>query len=571
MSTVAAPLETPLPRSEPIVSWRPALGMVVMAMAHIPILWRYLTGVVELPHYEFVFLLPVGAAVLAVPRCRQLGNLTPGRAFPFLCWIFGAILAFAASVVLESPWFGAISALLAAAGTSYAVGGRRLSMAIMPAWVLLWLGIRLPLTYDERLAQSLQTIAAQRASSVMNYFNVEHILDGNVVETAPLDGKENRYMVEEACSGVQSLFAITACTLWFALWMREPIGRIVLLMAVGWWWVWVANVVRVIAVTVLNSQWGLPVDKGWGHTALSIFLFAVTLGLIVSSEHLLLFLLPRGIFASRDRINTGVAKPLPDYGPTHVAPLSQSVLASPLLIGGYLALFTLQWLPQVNVPRPSATPVRLGTINLALAPSELAGWKLRGGEGGFTSEQRRADSQWGAHSQTWRYVKGPRELIVSVDYPFRGWHELTTCYRADGWKLDTRHVIEVPRNEASADVIAAGERCVEAVFQRPEVGNYSYLLFTTFNDQQQPLPAEQLNAIQKLVDRVTSFGERLRTLGASGSGRNDQVQSFQLQVLLQGAAPPTEDDRREAMAMFVEFRSRLGRFLSSEAAAGGGQ
>jgi exosortase len=569
MSTVAAPLEAPISRSEPIVSWRPALGMIVMALAHVPILWAYLTGVVQLPHYEFVYLLPIGAAILAYPRCFRLGALQPGRTFPFLCWIVGAVACLGASVVLESPWFGAIGALLAVAGATYAVGGRRLLQAVMPAWVLLWLGIRLPLTYDEKLAQALQSIAATRASSVMNYFNVEHILDGNVVETAPIAGKESRYMVEEACSGVQSLFAITACTLFFALWMREPLGRIVLLMGVGWWWVWVANVVRVIAVTVLNSQWGLPVDKGWGHEALGFVLFAVTLGLIVSSEHLLLFLLPRGFFARRDRINTGVAKPLPDYGSTHFAPLSQSALASPVLIGGYMALFALQWLPQINMPRPTATPVRLETVDMGLAPQNLAGWQLRAE--GFTSEQRRADSQWGARSQTWRYFKGPREMIISIDYPFRGWHELTTCYRADGWKMDTRHVIDVPRTPTSADVVKEGERCVEAVFQRPEVGNYSYLLFTTFNDQQQPLPAEQLNAVQKLVERITGFGERLRTLGASGSGRNDQVQSFQLQVLMQGAAPPTEEDQREAMAMFVEFRSRLGHYLTSENASGGGQ
>jgi hypothetical protein len=320
---------------------------------------------------------------------------------------------------------------------------------------------------------------------------------------------------------------------------------------------------------VLHSQWGLPVDKGWGHGLLGLVLFAMTLGLIVSSEHLLLFFLPRGLFARRDRINTGLIKPLPDHGPTRFAPLSQSLLASPILIVGYLLLCVVQWLPQLRVPAPSATPVLLETVNADLAPKNIDGWLLR--EDGFTNEQRRADSQWGARSHTWRYRKGPRELIVSIDYPFRGWHELTICYRADGWRMQQREVIEVPRDGSAAEVVAAGERCVESVLHRPELGNYAYLLFTTFNDRQKslPVPAERLDAFQKLRERVASFGERLRTMGASGGGMNDQVQSFQLQVLLQSAEQTTERDRREAMELFVAFRERLGRYLSSEAGTAG--
>lgn len=571
MSTVAAPLETPLPQSPTVVSRRALLGLSVMLLAHLPILWRYVVDVVELPHYEFVMLLPIGVAVIAWPRCRTLGNLSPGRALPFYGWIGAALIMLAASIVFDSPWFGAISSLPAAAGTAYAVGGRRLLMAILPAWALLWIGIRLPLSYDEKLAQSLQKIAAQRASHVMNYFGVEHILDGNVVETPP----DVRYMVEEACSGVQSLFAITACTLFFALWMREPVGRVILLLIVGWWWVWVANVVRVIAVTVLNSRWGLPVDEGWGHDALTIVLFVATLGLIVSSEHLFLFLLPRGIFSRNERIDAGVVRPFPNHGPTHMPPLGQTQLASPMFIGAYLAVGLLQWLPQMYVPSPSATPVLLGKVDASLAPPTIAGWHLRPEvvdaegvkHGPYETEQRRADSQWGAHSHTWHYVKGPRELIISLDYPFRGWHELTICYDADGWQVESRNVIDVKRAAAGGE---QREKCVESVLHRPELSNYAYLLFTNFNDRQQPLPAERMNVFQKFKDRLASFLERVQTLGASGSGQNDQVQSFQLQVLLQGATTPTEEDRRDATAAFVEFRSRLEQFLRHDAGQGGG-
>lgn len=555
MSTAAAPLETPLPRSQPIFSWRATLGIVSLLLAFGPIVYRYLRGVIQLPHYEFVLLLPIGAAILAVPRWGRLGNLSPGRAVPFF-WLLGSGIALLlASTVLDSPWFGAIAALFAAAAAIYAVGGRRLLLVLLPAWCLLWLGIRLPLTADEHLSQSLQQIAASRASAVLNYLGEDHILDGNVVETP-----RQRYMVEEACSGVQSLFAITACTVFFAFWMREPPGRVILLLLVAWWWVWLANVGRVIAVTVLNSRWDLPVADGMGHTILGVVLFCMTLGLIVSSEHLILFFLPRGIFTNKDKIGRVAAKPTVDHGPTRLPSLSQTWLSSSALVVACMGLTMLQWLPQMNVSKPTATPVTLDGLQAGMVPTEIQGWRLR--DDGYSFVQRRADSQWGAKSQTWRYVKGPKELVISVDYPFLGWHELTICYRADGWNMESRKVVDVQRDQQSADVIGENEKCVETVLQKPQDGAYGFLMFTSFNDRQEALPvAQQLSLYQRLLDRVNSFWDRLRTMGAVGSGKDDQVQSFQMQVFLQLPATPTELDREEARAVFSEIRTRLGRHL----------
>lgn len=574
MSTAAAPVETPLPRSQTIVSWRAVLGIVSLLLAHLPILWRYLSGVVELPHYEFVMLLPIGAAVLAVPRWGRLGNLVPGKGATFFIWLGAGLSLLLVSIVLDSPWFGAVASLLSSAAAIYAIGGRRLLLVLLPAWCLLWLGIRLPLTADERLSQKLQEVAATRASAVLNYLEVDHILDGNVVETPT-----HRYMVEEACSGVQSLFAITACTVFFALWMREPIGRVLLLLLVAWWWVWLANVVRVIAVTILHSRWDLPVTEGWGHDALGMVLFGLTLGLIVSSEHLLLFFLPRGIFSGKDKLERHTSKNQQvDHGPTRLPDLGKTWLASPALVVVCMVFVVLQWLPQLNAAPPTATPVTLDGITMSLAPASFEGWTLLPDEpdavndevnnnDGYSKKQRRDDSQWGARSQTWHYRKGSRDLIVSIDFPFRGWHELTICYRADGWNMKSRKVVDIARPASASGVIGTGEKCVETVMERPELGSHSYLVFTSFNDRQEALAvAEQLSIVQRLKDRLNGFWERIRTLGRSGGGRDDQVQSYQLQVLFQGQTTPNLEDSREAMALFVEMRARLGQFLAQQSA-----
>ena len=101
--------------------------------------------------------------------------------------------------------------------------------------------------------------------------------------------------------------------------------------------------------------------------------------------------------------------------------------------------------------------------------------------------------------------------------------------------------------------------------RRPEIGGYAYLLFTCFNDRQEPIkPAETMNLYRRLRERVVGFSERLRTMGATGGGHDDQVQSFQLQAILQSYTTTTENDTREVMAAFCEFRKRLGLFLAAQ-------
>jgi exosortase len=567
MSTAAVVLPPPLPQSRPAAAGRTVVAAACLAFAHLPIVWNYVAAVVELPHYSFVLLLPVGAVVLAWPRIRRMGLLKPGGTLGFIGWLLPAILGLIVATVLESPWFGSIAGLFALMAVVYAIGGSRFVMAMMPAWIVLWMGIRLPLTADEWLAQKLQAIAAGRASVVLNALGEKHLLDGNVVETPITSGEAGtkRYMVEEACSGIQSLFAVTACTIFFALWMRESWWRALLLLAAAWWWVWAANVGRVILITYLNSNYGWQVDEGWPHTVLGAVLFVVTLGLIISTEHLMLFFIPRGLRPGHDKPSQRDPAAVPDFGPTVWPVISATPVSSILVALLYVGLAVLQWLPHLREPAPSATPVNLeGTLVEGFAPKQIAGWTLV--DGSYKNEQRRSDSQWGARSQSWKYRKETQEITVSVDYPFRGWHELTICYEADGWSGGVREIIDLPKLEVLEGVAKPDEKCVMAVFRRPDVSAYGYLLFESLNDRREPIPVPRggRNVVQKLRDRLTAFVERVRTLGASGNGLNDQTQTFQLQVFMQGFVASDDKDRAEAAEVFGVFRGLLARSLTPQ-------
>lgn len=565
MSTAPADLEAdaevPTPRVWPEISVVALFGILLPVLAHLPVLWYYAWGLYSLPHYGYILTLPIFAAVLAYSRVRHLGELVPGSTWRSAAWFFPAVFLLAASSVFDSPWLGGISSVWVVIATGYAIGGAPLVKALLPSWAMLCLAIRLPFLWDERLVQWLQTVAAERASAMLHYFHQPHILDGNVVET-PV----KRYLVEEACSGVQSLFAITTCTLFYVLWTRMAWWRAILIMLVSWFWVWTANVARIVLVTYLNSSLGWKVDDGPLHDVMGVALFSVTLLLILSSAHLIWFFLPYGIFGGRDgneesadaERNRGAATKLPK--------LRSTIFASPAFQVVYVLMLLFVWIPQWRVPFPTASPVQLGQLGKNFAPQNFQGWVLSGGtylnQDGLP-DTRRDDSQWGARSQNWKYRKGSKEIVVSLDYPFLGWHDLTTCYSVDGWKIDKREVAPVPQSPESPDAIGPAERYVKTSMRRPEKNDYGFVAYQCFNDRKVPIPVPEFNVFALIRDRLKAYRQRLLTFGASGSGLNDQVRTYQMQVLMQDHGELFDKDRAEAERLFVHFRVLLDRTLAS--------
>jgi len=566
MSTAPADLDAATSlenaRSWPDVSVLFVCGFSLTALAHVPVLWTYLTSLYSLPHYGYILTLPVFAAVLAFSNLRHLGELTPGNRWVALGWFAPSLFLLAASSVFDSPWLGGISSIWTILAVCYALGGSKLVVAALPSWVMLCLAIRLPLLLDEKLVQVLQSVAARRASELLHYIGQAHILDGNVVETP-----HKRYLVEEACSGVQSLFAITACTIFYILWVRMAWWRSILIFAVCWFWVWTANVARIVSVTYFNSTLGWPVDAGPMHDALGVALFIITLLLIVSSAHLIWFFLPYGVFGGRDGTAESADHEVTAVGPpTKVTTVRRTIFASPFFQLTYAAMLLLVWLPQWRVPEVTASPVQLGLLSGKFGPTEFNGWtrsEFTKGDEGFRADSRRDDSQWGARSQVWRFSKGSKEIIVTLDYPFLGWHDLTTCYAVDGWVIDERKVADVPRSKKYPDAIAPGERFVQTTMRKPERNDHGFVVYQCFNDRRIPIPVPVYDPFHMLATRLKAYRQRLLTLGAAGSGMNDQVRSYQLQVKLQDHAKPLKDDTKDAIELFQEYRGLLSGKLSA--------
>ena len=106
-----------------IAAW-PALGtVVILVLAHLPLLALQARLTWEYPHYRFFPLVPIGAGWLAVRAGRRLGPLEPGPVRP-AAWLLGGCWAvLAGACLIGSAWLGAVATLVSTAALLYAIGG----------------------------------------------------------------------------------------------------------------------------------------------------------------------------------------------------------------------------------------------------------------------------------------------------------------------------------------------------------------------------------------------------------------------------------------------------------------
>jgi exosortase len=252
--------------------------------------WVFLTGVWRRPHYQFFPFLLAAAAYLAWknwPPAADDEQRERGSVLAGLLLLAGITLLIGDIVLLHGKhWLAGVSAVFVAGGLMLHFAGKASLRSLIPVWLLLWLVIPLPLGQDYRLIQDLQLVTAQLTSMVLDVFNVAHLLDG-VVLVFP--GK--RLFVEQACSGIQSLFALLACTAVYVVWARRPLVPALLLLSSAVFWAVVANMVRVATVAFAFSANGMDLSAGWLHGLLGLVVFALALGLIASTDALLMFLI----------------------------------------------------------------------------------------------------------------------------------------------------------------------------------------------------------------------------------------------------------------------------------------
>ncbi len=568
--------------------WRAAVALGLVGLAHLPwlaaqgrLLWSY-------PHYQFVPFVPLGAAALAVRDSRRLGPLTPGDRRWSVGLLAASLLLMALAAVLWSPLCGTLAALTTLLALAQSWGGARLVRAMLPAWVFLWVAVRPPLGLDLDLIFALQSVATRCSSRVLDLLGVFHVAAGHVIELA-----DRRLLVEEACSGIYSLFVALTATLFYVLWVRRGWLTSLLLFAAAAAWVMVDNVFRIVTTTVLWSRWGVDINSGWKHELFGLLVLVVTVGLILSTDHLLQTVLgavrrvwsERLAWRSRQAWNalrlrfagkgarSGVGGTAPGgAGPgTPAAPLradrpgeptrwpatrsvwltSWPVLAVFGLIGtGQLAVVARGALYAAPALERSLESLKAGDLPQRIGPYQREG---------FAVERTGTPGTMAEYSRVWTYRSPRATAVVSADYPYVGWHEVTDCYRGQGWIVEGRTVEPGEADQGGPRVAATMVKPLE---------RYGLLVFAFDDERGEPVSPPSYRGWSAILRERLSFGYmRLPGGRPTGRSRGGTVPGYQVQVLWSSEDLPTSADEGQAREMFEQARAALRRAVSGSAAS----
>jgi exosortase len=520
----------------------------ILALACGPPLILHLQQIWLRPHYQFFPLALLGAAVLAWARLQGLGALTPGPAGKTALLLAAAWGLLAAAELLYSSWLGAVAALVLLAAVLYGVGGGRLFRAALPAWVLLWLLVPPPFELDRRLILALQAWTSWWSSSVLDFLGVFHVLAGNVVE---INGRP--LLVEEACAGINSLFSVLACTVFFVFLVRRPPVRAVLLIAAAVGWVLAANVARVVGVVYLLDRCDLDLTTGWRHDAFGMALFGLALVLIWSTDRLLLFLAAPAAPVVRKTYAAPAgaepSRPAAVPNPTRLPDLRRAWVAS-WPVAACFAVLALAWpgwyrlAAGVGASPPDQIAPRLGALAGNSMPRQLGKWERQK----FTTETRNPGSAFGETSRIWRYRLGSSLAAFSLDSPFPGWHDLTRCYTGQGWTVDG----EVVHPGATGDP----EKALGYVELKLTRAGYrsGYLLFCQFDGRGQCLEPRRGGAslsLHRHQSILRRWWDRMHGV-SEDSGSDPPGPVYQLQWFVESYAPLTAAEQAQARAAFLQ-------------------
>lgn len=509
------------------------------------------------------------AMLTAIPIALFGGpnKLTSGQGSPAAGrnLVIAGLLVLAVCVFLDSPAFAVVSFLMVTASIPLTLGGGSLFKRHLGAFVFLLLLVPPPLMLDEKLVGGLQVVASKAASKILDQMGVFHNLNGVTIEVG-----KNTYLVEEACSGISSLLSTLACVLFYVFWFQIHWLRGTVLTLSAVFWVLVNNVARIIAITffgvgftVLGRFFSFDLASGFGHFLLGIVLFALTLGLLWSTDRFLMFL-------GRSDLPRRRHEPLAVTGEAATA-LSKGAESapdawyrSPVIVGLFTVLFLVQgakvYALLTRVPYSgTALSKHYQQIDVDVLPAKYPEkgetWQ-RGDK--VREETRAAGSPFGQFSRIWEYKRrGDQRVaaLLSLDFPYPDYHDLRVCYNNTGWTM----------NETEKKTIDSEPKLhyVRVKMSRP-VQQFQTLWFCEFDQDGvgvDPTALGQLHASsvgQRFMWRIEHETNRWQRLfGAKTDAEAGIGSILQVQLLVPSTSELNPAELKEYEALFLDGAMRL--------------
>ena len=524
------------------VSGHKALTMLVCA--HLPYVYLYFSGMWrQQVHYQF-FPFAIGAfCYLAMHRRRDSPENWSRISVVLIGLDLGCI---ALGLIVSSPWLFAVGLFLVilawcAASVDEATGRKLTYLALLPL-----LTIRLPVNGDVQLIQWLQQFTTRVASQLLQRFGYIHVRSGNV-----LDFPGKQFLVEEACSGVQSLFTVLFIAALVICLKRRTFVHAASLFCSAVLFAGIMNIVRVMAIAVVWEVKGDDLSTGIRHDILGYACLTIAAVLLMSADSFLAFLTdpvpdirrPGAVAMVRNPFVTvwnllfkPKVKRSPGSQEIEISGRLQFIhhglfkLATAVFCGMLIAVQGRMLL----VDTPSQVPKFTSSVTIFdqdSLPVEISGFVREG----YNTETRETGSDYGEFSNLWTYTGNGGQTRIACDHPFFGWHPLQQCYVNQGWQI----------NEISFQADVTAWSAVVAKLSHPGQQRYGLLLYSLFDASGNPVaPPDISSPGATLMNRLF---------------RNDKIGlldpvTYQSQVFSESVTEVEEDRLKELLKLHFEAR-----------------
>ena len=427
-----------------------------------------------------------------------------------------AFLLFAIAALFDSNWLGSLAGILSLWALIWFYGGIEIADRLRGPVFLLLLMIPIPLNFDLKLVIRLQKIATAAASSLLDMLHVWHTTSGVAITTV-----KRSFMVEEACSGIHSLFSCLCAVIFVCVLRRSGFVRIVINAIQTAGWVIVANAVRVFLVIYAFSEWNLPLDKGWPHEALGVATYAFALVMSLSTDRFFLFLVPISqngsmktvtvynatervitqwltlVGSSTKRINRFLNQGrLTEHQSIWIVAGALVLLFAPFAVVDYARVLANSDAVSKNTDIVAARDF-VGNMSEIVAenavPVKVQQWQLMRTD----RVNRTPDDPQGTNSTVFTFAGEGLTAIFSVDGYYSEWHDLAYCYTALDWKLKSQ------QNYKDA---LTGNDATQLLLYTDD-GHYSVSYFSCFDSRMQSVkPGEAtigvIPTFSVLMDRL---------------------------------------------------------------------
>ena len=359
-----------------------------------------------------------------------------------------------------------------------------------------------------------------------------------------------------------SLVAIAACFLFSLVGFQST----ALLVSAVFWAVFM-NTLRILTIPLAEHFFEIDLSKGISHDILGYSVLALGILLILSTDQFLQFLfgpvegsdedgeMSGGLTKFWNNIISGGSSEQELEKAKKLQLRRKAVSAGGSrfiwIIAGLIVLLGI--FQTVDVFRSWSRPeIKMRFFDKDMIvdferndlPESIGDWK----QVDYRPSNRHSGADHGQRSDTWQFRSPTHSCsaVASLDQPFPGWHELTVCYKNQGWKLVDRDRV-IPKPDSNGE----SWPYVQALFAK-DTGEKGYLVFSLFNSF-----GEGYKAPKNFGDWEWFYNAAINRMSHRVRAQLFQGETYQAQLFSSSFNEYDDDLQNELTSTFIKLRKEL--------------